>query len=139
MVQGSRERRQGKISFGMNIEEKVNWSEIYETAPVQKLKHIGHKLLDVYIALDNKRGGTNAVDYAYNKLGTKMNSMYGMHHFGKMKTRKEVVMAIVKLRRMIDSRKNKLQREKENRDATVFLPSDEMKKALAALKKNTKE
>jgi len=111
-----------------------DWTTIYETAPIGDLKHLGHKLLDEYIALDEKRKGKNAVDHAYQKLGTKLNSMYGMHHFGKMKSRGEIVTAISRLRKMIDSRKNKLQREKEDREATVYLPSAEMKKALAQLK-----
>lgn len=111
-----------------------DWTTIYETYPLKDLKHIGHKLLDEYIALDDKRKGRNAVEHAYEKLGTKLNSMYGMHHFGKMKNRAEVVKAIVRLRKMIESRKHKLIREKENRDATVYLPTAEMKKALATLK-----
>ena len=94
-------------------------------------------MLDAYIALDEKRKGRNAVEHAYKKLGTKLNSMYGMHHFGKMKSRKEIVNAIVKLRRMIESRNRKLAYEKVKRDATVYLPSAEMKEALAKLKNET--
>ena len=83
-----------------------DWTTIYETPSIADLKNLGHKLLNEYIMLDEKRKGRNAVEHAYKKLGTKLNSMYGMHHFGKMKNRKEVVNAIVRLRRMIDARKN---------------------------------
>lgn len=114
-----------------------DWNTIYETAGIGELKTLGHKLLDEYIALDEKREGRNAVEHAYKKLGTKLNSMYGMHHFGKMKSRKEIVNAIVKLRRMIESRNRKLLYEKEVRDAAVYLPSAEMKAALSKLKYET--
>lgn len=114
-----------------------DWTTIYKTEPIEKLKHIGHSLLDEYIALDGKRKGRNAVEHAYQKLGGKLNTMYGMHHFGKMKTRAEVVSAIIKLRRMITQRKKNNQWKKETKESAVFLPSDEMKKALAKLKSLT--
>jgi len=116
------------------LEITVDWNSVYNTSSISALKHTGHKLLDEYIALDDKRKGRNAVEHAYEKLGTKLNSMYGMHHFGKMKSRNEIVTAIARLRKMIDSRKNKLIQQKISREMTVYLPSAEMKKALAKLK-----
>ena len=111
-----------------------DWTTIYETPSIADLKNLGHELLNEYIMLDEKRKGRNAVEHAYKKLGTELNSMYGMHHFGKMKSRGEIVTAISRLRKMIDNRKRNNQWKKETKEAAVFLPSSEMKKALAELK-----
>lgn len=98
-----------------------------------KLKEMGHELLSQYVALDDKRTVKDAISHAYEKLGNKLKTQYGRHHFSKMESRQEVIVAIGRLRKMIKQRKKKIEFTTEARLATKVLPQAEMKKALASL------
>ena len=80
-----------------------------ELWPIKALKNLGHKLLDEYIALEYRpwRTPPMARKAAYKKLCAKVGE-YDNCHFGMMTTRKEVLSAIVKLRRMIKKRRDKI-------------------------------
>ena len=103
-----------------------------------ELKEAGHDLLNQYAAMDDKRTGKEAISHAYEKLGSKLGTMYGKHHFSQMYNRKEIVMAISRLRKMILQRKKKIDFITESRRATKFLPQAEMRKALIGLKNHVR-
>ena len=90
------------------------------------LKEAGHDLLNQYVAMDDKRTGKEAINHAYEKLGSKLGTMYGKHHFSQMRSREEVVTAIGRLRKMIHQRNRKIEFMTEKRAAEKTLPYNEM-------------
>ena len=98
----------------------TDWNAIYDTYPIYSLKELGHCLLDEYVSLDTKRSRRDAIQHAYEKLNTKLDRLYGRNHFRHMKTREEVIEAIVKLRHMIKKRQRKIEHLDRTRD--VILP-----------------
>ena len=99
-----------------------------------ELKFLGHALLDEYIALDTKRTPKDARQHAYTKLGAKLNRMYGQNHFGKMESNEQITGAISMLRRMIKSRKKRIEYDK-GRGEDVFLPQREIQRAHEELRR----
>lgn len=77
---------------------------------LQELKAEGHRLLDEYVALEHRSWRKDrklALRHAYEKLGFKLGGTKP-NHFRLMTTAKEVNMAIVRLRRMIQKRKDRI-------------------------------
>lgn len=110
----------------------------YDQYTLHELKHLGHDLLDTYTSLEHRpwrKGTSKAVDHAYKKLATKLEKDEWKAHFGQMRTRLEVIQAISRLKRMIKQRKRRIKKIEEERKYKVFLPREELIKALDALKK----
>ena len=87
---------------------------------IQKLKLLGHQLLDEYISLDIHRGLKVEKRHAYKKLESKLKENK-TPHFSLMTSEKEVQEVIVRLISMIRKRKNKL--EIMAKDKIKFAPN----------------
>lgn len=76
---------------------------------LSKLKNKGHKLLNEYISLDSSHEDKKSkTAKAYRKLADKLESYRIYPHFSLMKTEEEVEIAIMKLEKMIEKRKDKI-------------------------------
>ena len=102
-----------------------------ERYPISELKKTGHALLDEYISLEwrpwKHKAGYKYRQDTYLKLSEKLGGK--PHHFSDMKTKEEVLLAIAKLRKMIERRKNRIEYTVKYKE---FLPRE---KLLEALKK----
>ena len=74
---------------------------------IKLLKNDGHKLLEEYIQLDSRKGIKFKRNHAYGKLAKKVKNGNPVH-FAQMTTIRELKEAIIKLKKMIKTRKQKL-------------------------------